>query len=290
VSGTYLRGRIKRLEVADAFNAEAFSFDIEIANDAKRSVQILGHDLQLWQSPQSGSKSFFVASLLLNQQKEFVVALGPGEKREYVFCWHQTDEQLQQIEDRRKDGPPGLQLRARFLTRSNWAPDRQSDLDWEMMCGADPVCWPMSEIVTLDDWMRLLDKIGFQSTIAPRISVPPLPPAFRRSAEILHDAWSQHFSGNKSGALASSRMAIECLPFNLFETQGELNTLVGRILVNTPQEKVKAVNGLILAVRDLRNLACHERGEPVALQPSDSELALTCTAAILKYLAVHVQK
>jgi hypothetical protein len=288
MSGTYLRARIKRIEVADTFNAEAFSFEMEIANDAKRNVQILGHDLQLWQSPQSGSRSFFIASLLLNQQKEFVAALGPGEKRDYVFCWNQSDEQLQQIEDRRKDGSPGLQLRARFLTRSNWAPDRQSDLDWEMMCGADPVCWPMNEIVRLDDWIRLLERIGFQSTIAPRISVPPLPPAFRRSSEILQKGWSQHFSGDASGALTSSRMAIECLPRYLFEDHAELKTLVSRLLVDTPEEKVKAVDGLIRAFGELRHLACHEKGEPVPLQRTDSELALTCAAAILKYLAVHV--
>jgi len=84
-------------------------------------------------------------------------------------------------------------------------------------------------------------------------------------------------------------MAIECLPRYVFEDHAELKTLVSRLLVDTPEEKVKAVDGLIRAFGELRHLACHEKGEPVPLQRTDSELALTCAAAILKYLAAHVQ-
>lgn len=270
--------------------------EVKITNTANnRNVLILNHDVQLWQTCDNGYQCCYISSFLLNHRKYiggFRADLGPGESRSFLFLWQHSDGQIQQIEDRRKEPFPQLELRARFLTCSSWhdAPNRPTEWQWEMVSDADTHTWPMGAIVRLDDWTRLLKEIGFQSTIAPPVNVPPLPPAFRRSAEHLQIGWSKHFAGDNEGAITSSRKAIECLPSYLFDDHVILKSLVSRVLVNAPADKIKAVDGLILAIRDLRNLAAHEKGEPVPLQKSDSELALTCAAAILKYLAVHIDK
>jgi hypothetical protein len=287
-----LCGRVKRIDKTSVPDAESLSVEIEITNSANnRSVLILNHDVQLWQTSDNGYRCSYISSFLLNQRKYiggFRADLGPGESRSFLFLWQYSEEQIQQIEDRRKESSPLLELHAQFLTCSTW-PERQpqTEWQWELVSDADINTWPMDAIIRPDDWIRLLQDIGFQSTIAPRISVPPLPPAFRRSAEILKIGWSNHFDGNEKGALERSRESIECLPFRLFDTPGKWNELVKGVLDHAPQEKVEAVDGLINALGKLCHLARHEKGEPVPLQRTDSELALTCAAAILKYLAVH---
>lgn len=289
MSGSFLRGRVKFIGPAGKHEGECFSVIIEVLNIANRKIQVWNHDVQLWQAINGASRCFYLTSLLMHRNNDTWVEFGPKDVLDFEYLWHYSPSQLQEIEDRRKDQPPGLQLRATYLTSAIWSPERPAQTAWEHVFGCEPVAWPINNILSLDSWVQLLDRIGFQSTIAPHISVPPLPPAFNRSAKILAEGWKQHFSGDWLGALASSRMAIECLPFQLFETAGDLKSLVSRILLHVPEEKVKAINGLIVAVAELRHLACHEKSEPVPPQKTDSELALICTAAILKYLACHHQ-
>ncbi|HYD16644.1 MAG TPA: hypothetical protein VEB03_01430 [Candidatus Nanoarchaeia archaeon] len=287
MSASFFRGRVKRVEYSGHPDPGAIQFEVEAVNVANRTATIINFDLQIWHSLERGSRCYFVGRVDLDQRQELEINFRPSERRTFIFRWHCTQAQLQQLEDIRGAEAPWLQLRASLLVSAAWNGDASPrPVEWEHLYEEDSSSWPIQNFLSTDQWIGLLRASGARNSLAPAILAQPLPPSFRRPAELLESAWQSHYKGSYEEALMASRKALECLGFNLFgDIDMSWTALLSRLLTGSAESTRTAIDGIIKALSKLQHEARHEKGAPVAIDKYESELGLVITAVLLKYLA-----
>jgi len=283
--------RFQRLSLARPGN-DGIVFEFTAQNKASRKATIQSEEYELWMSKARNSpevKFLDRLSLDLSSSLQSDAGIGPQELRSVNLTWHYTAPQLQRIEDWRRGTEPAFQIRSRLGVLSQWVnpdatPHGSAVFRWESVSDEATSVYPLTVTIRFDDWIQLLNDIGFKHIMLQELSIPILPPGFARADEHLKSAWDSHREGKDESALHFCFKAFECLGYNLYQDKVEKKVLLSRLMDGEKQPKIEKIEALWDALREFSHLARHERGEPVDISHKDAELALVSATALLKYL------
>ncbi len=274
-------------------------FEMVLDNRVPRSADIFAFDFELWLlKDMSRSAADFLGKLSPDFLTDFSTwtKFGPHDQKPLNLIWHYRPRQLQQIEDWRKGSNPVFEIRGQVAVMSVW-PAREgaapapsfSSFVWEFLpgsAGGQSGSYPLRFSFPQSEWAALLNQVDFRHITLYEFPSPPFPPAFSRCESRLKEAWEHHRGGRPDEAFLACRQAFECLGFDIHgDAQLSRRALLERMMSSAPARKRETVANLWESLQNVLNMGVHERGEPVQLSHSDTEMTLVCATALLGYLA-----
>lgn len=216
----------------------------------------------------------------------------PHNEKFFALTWHYTPKQLQDVELSRKASAPIFEVRAEVCVAAIWpghVPDLNvSSFASERVWGQNGQQrgWPIRITYPLEDWVALLNTIGFRNLLLHEFPLPVFPTTFSRAAEFVSEAWDHHRAGRTDEALLACRKALECLGFDVYgQVKVARREIVERMMPGAPPAKHDVIEKHWAALQNVLNQGVHEQGSPVHFDQADTEMVLVSVTSFLAYLA-----
>jgi len=198
------------------------TLEFVVKNDASRVASILSYDFELWVlADPNRTSSMFLSKLFIDKISD-LSKFEPHNEKFFALTWHYTPKQLQDVELWRKASAPIFEVRAEVCVGAIWpghVPDLNvSSFAWERVWGQNGQQrgWPIRITYPLEDWVALLNTIGFRNLLLHEFPLPVFPTTFSRAAKFVSEAWDHHRAGRTDEALLACRKALECLGFDVY--------------------------------------------------------------------------
>jgi hypothetical protein len=216
----------------------------------------------------------------------------PKTEKSLTLTWHYTPKQLRDVESFRKASGPIFEIRAEVCAAAVW-PGHAEDLNvsslaWENVFGQNGSqrSYPIHIIYPLEDWVALLNTLGFRNLLLHEFPLPMFPVSFSRAAKFLTEAWNHHRAARTNEALLAFRKALECLGFDISgQSKVARREIVERMMPAGPPAKHEVIEKYWAALQNVLNEGVHEQGTPVHFDQADTEMVLVSVASFLAYLA-----
>lgn len=145
-----------------------------------------------------------------------------------------------------------------------------------------------------DEWVALLPLLGFDGVETFEVAVTSMKrhERFQRALQHLGEAQTAFRQGQWSTVVVDARKALEAAAATAGEDdESRFPALVDELLPGAENtSKRKVLSGMMLALRDLRNVSAHVRDIRVHIQREDAELALTVAISIFRFIGEAVRR
>jgi hypothetical protein len=267
-----------------------------VKNDAARVATILAYDFELWVLGDTNRTSAVFLSKLFVDQITDVSKFEPRTEKHLALNWHYAPKQLQEVESCRKGSGPIFEIRGEVCAAVTWLGHVEdltvSSFAWEKVFGqaGSQRVFPIRLTHPLEDWIALLNIVGFRNLLLHEFPLPEFPPTFSRAGRFLGEAWDHHRAARSDEALLACRKSLECLGFDVYgQTSVARRDIVERMMPTAPPAKHDVVEKYWAALQNVLNEGIHEHGKPVHFDQADTEMVLVSVAALLAYLAKLTQ-
>lgn len=266
------------------------AIDLVMHHNIRRLARIYATEFELWIEISGGSRFLSVLrpdirGEVTEQNVQILAEFRDTQQSRFRLLWHYTSEQLQEIEQLRKNGKVIFHLHARLSVQAVWPQSNQlttSVQEFETPGREDG--WPFLINVAESEWISLLSQIGFKHPVMDRLTWPALPPAFTRAESNLTDAWNYFRKGDPPGTLNSCYKAFECLGFDLFGKEVERKEVFDLLMAGAQPEKQRLILAMLRDLQNIFHLGRHDKAAPIVLTQADAQMAVACATVLLAYL------